>query len=811
MLSKHLIAKTNPYALQQNIVCWKDYRITVLADRLFRIEKSENKQFRDDATQSVWFRNVNKQEFTFTENGDSAVITTPRCSLVLCKNREDCRIVLNGKSLKIDNSANLKGTYRTLDQCNGSLFHGNMYNANKEKFYYDIEFEEGVCSKNGVAVINDSNSLTLGQDGEIKPEIACGSDEYVFAYGNDYRGAIKALYEITGKTPLVPRFALGNWWSRYHVYTQDEYLKLLQRFEDRDVPLTVATIDMDWHYSTKMEEDLHITELGRNTEYYGGNNGWTGYSWNKRLFPDHKAMLKEIKRKNLKITLNLHPADGIRWWEDHYADMANAIGVDPKTMQKIPFDIADTNFINAYFECLHKPLEREGVDFWWVDWQQGTNSKLKGLDPLWALNHYHTLDNGKESSTPLLLSRYCGVGTHRYPLGFSGDTFTTWKTLKYLPYFTLTASNVGYSWWSHDIGGHYNGEKNDELYVRHLQYGVFSPIMRLHCSNAETATKEPWAYKNGAGKIAEDFMRFRHKLIPYLYTESINTHERGSTLVEPLYYEWNNKNAHKYKTQYLFGSQLMVSPVVTKRLSDGYARTKVWLPKGIWTDIFTGDKYYAGENGREVTMLRTLDSIPVLIREGGILPTSADSGNVCDNPQKLHVSVWNGNGNFTLREDGNVLGNTNAYNTEFTTEYCENGNKCTQKLKIAGNGDYGVIPQNRVIRINFKDIAPEVKAVVYKNGKALETANLYQDFCACEFVYENSCEYLIEVTFEKQSEVQLVIDRALKVLLTIEGSANEKHVLFKNIKNITTINEYESLVSACKLSSGAKLRLLETL
>ena len=156
--------------------------------------------------------------------------------------------------------------------------------------------------------------------------------------------------------------------------------------------------------------------------------------------------MQKIKEKNLKITLNLHPADGIRFWEQQYADMATAVGIDPTEGKYVPFDIANEDFVNAYFKILHKPYEADGVAFWWIDWQQGTNSKMEGLDPLWALNHYHYLDNALNHSTPLILSRYCGVGSHRYPLGFSGDTFITWDTLEYLPEFTATASNVGYTW-----------------------------------------------------------------------------------------------------------------------------------------------------------------------------------------------------------------------------------------------------------------------------------------------------------------------------------------------------------------------------
>ena len=152
---------------------------------------------------------------------------------------------------------------------------------------------------------------------------------------------------------------------------------------------------------------------------------------------------------------------------------------------------------------------------------------MQGLDPLWALNHYHYLDNGQNNNSPLILSRYSGVGSHRYPLGFSGDTFVTWQTLKYLTYFTPTASNVGYCWWSHDIGGHYNGYKNHELFVRHVQFGVFSPINRLHCSHYPVCTKEPWVYKNGTGAIVEDWLKLRHKLIPLIYTASKKTTEKG--------------------------------------------------------------------------------------------------------------------------------------------------------------------------------------------------------------------------------------------------------------------------------------------
>ena len=401
MLKENLVAKTKPLANEENLVYWADYRVTVLSDRLFRIEKSKNHKFRDEATQAVWFRDAEKQDFEVLYSDYNAVIDTGKCKLILYRNEEQVCVELDGVKRRLDNYGNLLGTYRTLDGCDGESALPEIQHTDK------VVLGKGVCSKTGVAVLEDT-SLTLGDDGQVKNERADGSDRYVFVFDDDYLGAVKALYTITGYTPLVPKFALGNWWSRYHAYTDKEYLKLLNEFEEREIPLTVATVDMDWHYSINVDEECGISQNGKNSEEYVGkpqvNLGWTGYTWNKRLFPDYKALLAEIEEKGLKITLNLHPADGVRWWEEQYEEMATALRKDPATLEKIPFDIADSDFVNAYFSVLHKPFEYDGVAFWWIDWQQGRESKMEGLDPLWSLNHYHYLDNAQNHTSPLILS-----------------------------------------------------------------------------------------------------------------------------------------------------------------------------------------------------------------------------------------------------------------------------------------------------------------------------------------------------------------------------------------------------------------------
>ena len=802
MLDRHLIAKTRPAANEKNVVLWGDYRVTVLADRLFRLERSENRVFRDAATLSVFYRDMAPVPFSVARTDKECIISTGACALVLKENREECRILLDGKRVKIENTGNLMGTYRTLDGYDGDTHVGLTNDRKKDKTAADrIVLGTGVCSKTGVAVFDDAATLTLGEDGEVKPLCGDGSDEYIFAFGDDYRAAVKALYLITGSAPLIPRFALGNWWSRYYVYTDKEYLRLLTSFEEGDVPLTVATIDMDWHYSTEMEADLHITEKGRNTPFYGGNSGWTGYTWNKRLFPDYKAFLKKIKEKNLKITLNLHPADGFRWWEDCYPEMAKALGRDPQTGEWIKFDIASTDFINAYFSVVHKPYERDGVAFWWIDWQQGAKSAMDGLDPLWSLNHYHTLDNAKESSTPLILSRYSGIGSHRYPLGFSGDTIITWETLDYLPAFTATASNVGYTWWSHDIGGHMFGEKSNELYLRHIQYGVLSPINRLHCCNTECVTKEPWAYGNGAGDIAKNWLRFRHRLIPYLYTASYRTHKDGVPLVEPLYYEWKEPDAYRYKNEYLFGGQLLVAPVTGKAQRDGFARVKAFLPEGAWTDIFTGVRYTAGKGGKRVTFLREMESVPVLIREGGILPLSADRGNSVENPHKMEICSYEGNGAYTLYEDGRTEGNTGEFFTHFRNEYTENDGNAKQTLHISFEGDASVIPADRVLAIRFQGIR-DGEVALYANGVRVDANEVLTECVALDLRVDTGVAYRIEVTYRARTALDHMRSAARRVLTCGEGETVKKEALLRQLMRVQSVEEFQKTVEETALVSG---------
>ena len=694
MLDSHLIPKTKPAANPGQMYISDKVRITVIAPELVRFEVSDSFVFCDEATQIVWFRDLGECKFDLVFKPDHIMVVTSKAKYYYHRKKRVVDIVeIDGEIIKTK-EGNLKGTARTLDNTNGW-----------------VPLGKGVVGRKGVAIMED-NSLILGSDGMVK-ERPSEKDYYVFAT-KDHRKAVSLFYSITGNQPMIPRFALGNWWSRYYAYKQDEYLALMDKFNEKEIPFTVATVDMDWHY-VNLRRDLGVDKVDGRIKVWP--NGWTGYTWNKNLFPDYKQFLKDLKERNMKVTLNLHPASGVRYFEEQYPKMCEYMGMDPEEKKTIPFDMTDSEFINAYFKVLHKPFERAGVDFWWIDWQQGKKSKLPGLDPLWACNHYHTLDIGWDGRRPITLSRYSGFGSHRYPLGFSGDAYVSWKSLRLQPYFTANAANCGYATWSHDIGGHMGGKQgDDELYLRWIQFGVFTPIMRLH-STKIALSKEPWNHPSVETQ-AVDALRFRHKLIPYIYSELYRNFSEGKPLCEPMYYSNPVKGmAYKARNQYFFGSKLIVCPITSPmNKKTGKAKVKIWLPRGEYTDIFTGEILTGGT----YTIERDINSIPVFAKSGTILPIGTNGGNSVDNPNELELLVYRGSGRFKLYEDkgdGTDYLSGDFAITQFKVEQTED----ELKFKIyAVDGNACLVPETRDYKVKFVNIERYTGAEVLKNGLHIE-------------------------------------------------------------------------------------------
>lgn len=672
--------ETRPVALVANMVVGGNYRITMLTEGLVRLEYSEDGIFEDRATQMAFFRDFPEVDYRVLKTEDGIEIHTSRIHLMY--NEKD--FSAHGLSVQVKGNLSayhsiwrygeeihdLGGTARTLDEADGG-----------------IPLEPGVVSWFGYSVIDDSKSQVLLEDGWIAPRKKEIKDLYFFGYGHDYKEAVNDFCRLCGKTPMLPRFALGNWWSRYYKYTEESYMELMERFDRENLPFTVAVIDMDWH----------LVDIDPK---YG--SGWTGYTWNKELFPDPKRFLKRLHDRGMRTTLNVHPANGVQGHEEMYEEMAKAMGVDTEVENPVVCDPADPKFIEAYFNYLHHPREEEGVDFWWVDWQQGSQCKIEDLDPLWIFNHFHFLDSKRNGKRPMTFSRYAGPGSHRYPVGFSGDTIITWESLDFQPYFTETASNIGYGWWSHDIGGHMQGYKDDEMSARWTQFGVFSPVMRLHSSCSEFNGKEPWRFKKETETAMGEALRLRHKMIPYLYTMNYRSYKENLPLVLPMYYEYpEEKSAYTVKNQYFFGTEIIVAPVTQPRVEKlNVAKVKVWLPDGMWYDVFTGLMY---RGGRMLNMYRTLDSIPVLAKAGGIIPLTEEiyGAEALKNPDSLVIRVFAGaDGKFELYEDDNETCAYEEGRCVITEMLYKEGEENVFTIKPV-QGELSLIPEKRAYTIEL--------------------------------------------------------------------------------------------------------------
>jgi len=645
----------NPVADPKAVVTIGNARFTVLTPQLIRMEWSADGKFEDHASMVFINRRLPVPKFhESVEHGmgghSEVTLSTDALTLTYATRGDghftaenlSTELTVDGKNVVWHpgdkDPENLMGTTRTLDEARGSKTQQPM--------------EPGLVSRSGWTLVDDSTRPLFDStdfqfaNGEKSPwpwvmerpaNEAPGkyTDWYFFGYGHDYKKALGDYVKVAGRIPLPPRFAFGVWWSRYWAYSDQELNELVHGFRENDTPLDVLVIDMDWHLS-----DQQLKAMGEKDQS-GQMLGWTGYTWNRVLFPDPDAFLRRLHEDGLKTTMNLHPAAGIQPWEAAYPAMARAMGIDPATKKYIPFDPTDKKWATNYLDLVLHPLEKQGVDFWWLDWQQQPlMSKVPGVTNTWWLNYLHFTDQQREGKRPLLFHRWGGLGNHRYQIGFSGDTVSVWDSLAFQPWFTATAANVGYAYWSHDIGGHMPGAVDPELYTRWVQFGAFSPILRTHTTKNPDSERRIWAYPEPYSSVMRSAFQLREAMQPYLYTEARRTYDTGVAFLRPLYYDWPEDDAaYSNKNEYLFGDQIIVSPVTAPadRIK-GLATEQVYLPEGNWIEWPTGKHCY-GPKTLERSF--TISQIPAYVKAGAIVPMQPPMLHTGEKPvDPLIVNVW---------------------------------------------------------------------------------------------------------------------------------------------------------------------------
>lgn len=675
--------KDNPVADPRAIVTSGNMRFTVLTPEMIRMEWSDSKQFEDRASFIIVNRNLPVPSYTTETKDGYLYIRTDKIELKYKEASNPLTTPFSSQNLKISfdlngktaywypgkkDPLNLKGTSRTLDHSKGDNMRGVM--------------EDGLLSRSGWALIDESKpngdtskSLLFenqGGDFDWVAERIQGNtiDWYFMAYGNNYKKALMDFTKVGGKMPMPPLYSLGYWYSKYERYNEQDFKDIVNEIHQHDIPIDVMVIDMDWHYAGSPKD--------------GGRGGWTGWSWNKNLFPDPQEFLGWLKKKNLNITMNLHPADGIAPDEDNFDSLAKDLGAP--TDKTIKWNIENQKFYKSFFKNIMRPHENIGVDFWWLDWQQWLLApNMKDLGNTFWLNHvyYNDMRINHPNRRPMIFHRWGGLGNHRYPIGFSGDTWATFPTLAFQIYYNSTASNVAYGYWSHDLGGHNQAGPNDpELYLRWIQFGVFSPIVRTHATNAPHIDRRIWKYSNF--DQMKDALQLRYALIPYIYTYSRKAYDTGLSLCRPLYYDSPQENeAYKQETTYMFGDDILVSPIVVASNSPTGAATKqFWIPEGHWIEAETGSIL---EGNKKHTRGFSQNEIPFYYKEGAIIPMYPNIKHLKERPDTLIVQFVPGKvGEFTYYEDN---GDDDQYKEgHYSTT------KITQKVD-AQQGIYTIYPR----------------------------------------------------------------------------------------------------------------------
>ncbi|QDO68156.1 glycoside hydrolase family 31 protein [Bacteroides intestinalis] len=722
--------------MHQNIAYADNHvRFTVISDGTLRLEYAPDGKFVDNKSFVAVNRLYPDVDYKLKSKGAWIEITTSKMRMRYKKDSGQ----FTGDNLVIEavkgafpftwkpgvqQKGNLKGTYRTLDGMDGET-QTQTWVADTKKGE-QLKLEDGLLATDGWSFIDDSQGLLFDNDPDwewAKERPANGGQDWYFmAYGHDYKQALKDYTLFAGKMPLPPRYAFGYWWSRYWLYSDKEFRNLIDNFNTYQIPLDVLVVDMDWHYTEK------------------GKGGWTGWTWNRDLFPNPQGFLKYLKQNDLKITLNLHPADGVAAYEENYTEMAKDMGVDPETKKTIPWVNSDKKFIRSMFKNILGPMEKDGVDFWWLDWQQGMfDPKMKNLSNTWWINYAFFSDMEKRRETrPMLYHRWGGLGNHRYQVGFSGDAVISWKSLDFQPYFNSTASNVLYGYWSHDLGGHIGSQIDPEMYTRWLQFGALSPIMRTHSQKGAKLNKEPWVFNKEYCDIIRETIRQRYVMAPYIYTMARKGYDDGISLCRPMYYDYpENKEAYEFRNEYMFGDDVLVMPV-TAPVENDYAQVRVWLPEGEWYEWHTGALL---KGNQIVERSFAVDEYPIYIKAGAILPMYLDNVmNLNGNDEEVAVTFFPGGGDtaeFKLYEDN---GNDKNYASEYAVTKLSSVRNGNEQTLVIGKceGAYKDMPLARPFKV--KVLSSLIPQSVTVNGHPAKYHYSGEDFALLIDVPAQACD-----------------------------------------------------------------------
>ena len=730
------------------------YRISIISNSLIRFEYSETGSFNDYPTFFATNRSFGTPRVSVEEDNQTLIIRSEKFILEYRKEKNFIGSkLIPDQNLKVTiadterswyfghpEAKNLSGTAFSLDDMNGK-----------------VQLDRGLFSIDGFTSFDDSRTPILDQNGNILAPNYKNIDTYLFVYNNDFGVGLRDYFNLTTLPPLIPRYALGVWWAKNEKYTEEEIQKLVNSFKKNEIPFSI----------------LLLGNYARTKNKYSN----LSFTFDKTIFPNPLALSNYLHKNHIFLGTNILTDVILSVEEAHHDDF---VKIYPNDSDKnIPINVYNSKLMDAFLKGIINPYLQSGVDFLWVD-DKNKSSSLRNF----VMNYYLFKNFYRNNRRSLILSRNFGLVPHKYNVLYSGETNINWKTLKFLPFFNATASNIGVSWWSHDIGGYKGGIEDSELYMRYVQLGTYSPILRLASEEGKYYKREPWKWDAKTFKIVHDYLNLRHKLIPYLYAEANKYSTFGSPLIQPLYYKYpETYDEPLYKNEYYFGSELFISPIVTpKDTIMNRVVHRIFLPNGIWYDFKTGKKFTGGR--RYVTFYKDED-YPVFAKTGAIIPLAIldkDNLNDTSSPKTLEINVFPGRSNtYKLYEDDGFSSKYREganYITEINYYYKENDFSLSLEPK---EGTHGVIPEFRNYIVRFRNTKFTKDVQVFANEKNVPFRS-----------YTDENDFVIE--FDN-------IDTSVKILVYCKGKDIE-------IDASRAINEdLESIITDLNITTQLKVEI----
>ena len=595
----------------KSILKGQTYRFSILTPRLIRLEYNKNGVFEDRATSLVVNRTFGETRFTAKVEEQSLVVSTEYFTLTYIREKP-----IFGNNISII----INGTDREWRPGYKEVRNVGTISYSLDDLDKDLKLAKGLYSLDGYAILDDSQNFVIDNEMFIPREETI--DIYFFAYRSDLGLCLQDYFNLTGYPPMIPRYALGAWWYKNDIYNMYNIDDIIKKFNDNKIPISVFLLGDKWH------------------------NNYQNFSYDPRLF-DVLNLKSYYKSKKQVFGLTINPELPISNQDMLYNELIKYIKPDKNNLVSlIPLN---NTTISLYLNLIVGNLLNSGIKIFNIDYNN-PNDKLG----LFLLNHYHyVISNLNERG--VILSRNPGIAPHRYPIIYSGKTRVSWDTLKKLPIYNNSASNIGVCWHSHAIGGYYGGMEDDELFIRYIQFGVFNPIFILAGEAGKYYKREPWKWDQIKLNVIREYMQLRNKLIPYIYNEGYIYHKFGVPIVQPLYYKYPKiYDEPNYINQFFFGSKIMISPIIKRKNTEmNRVVQRIFIPNGIWYDYssgkkFAGNKYY-------VNFYKESD-YPIFIKEGSIIPMSEDFDS--DIPRNMEIQIFpaeNGlYGSYELYEDDGI-------------------------------------------------------------------------------------------------------------------------------------------------------------